>query len=361
MPNLMLPLITASGAVLRVFNLDFKSLWVDEALIFQFANGDIEHVLSQNALYNSYPPLFAILTSAVMNIGSSEWVLRIIPCLAGIAAIPMMYYLAKNFMPHIFAVFAALLVALSPSQIMYSQQVVVYSLTFLLAEIILFLFLRFLGRLAWQNSVFLGLAISVSVFMQYGLAILILSINILFLVRVARLEQPIKAVRLWALAQVMGLIAAYAVYHLSFKYQFIPGGFGADYLSPGYWDGTFRNLLQIAIFNTKDIFAFAYPMTFVIIIFVILGVIWIARGQDPMKKIWINDVIGAFRGHVRICNGQTLSLCRRPADNLPFPDGLRICGNRRFIPAWPEICSRHWNHLHRRADGSGRTKIHGAA
>ena len=316
-PVVAISLITAVGAVFRIYHLGFKSLWLDEALLVQFANGNLEHVLGHNAFYNSYPPLFAILVHEIMAIGTSEWILRAIPCLAGIAAIPMIYLLSRNFISHRFAFFSAVLVALSPNQIMYSQQVVAYSLTFLFAEINLCLFLRFLGRVTWQNALFLGLIIFISIFLHYGLAVLVLSINILFVMRVINMEQPAKAIALWSVAQAMGLIAAFAVYHYSFKYQFTPGGFGADYLHPGYWDGTFHNLVSIAMFNTKDIFGFAFPMSYLMIILVILGVIWVTQVEIPIRSgsimllvmpFWVTFILAVVRLYPYVGARQTVYL-----------------------------------------------------
>lgn len=284
-PVVAMGFITTIGAVLRIYNLGVKSLWVDEALLFQFANGDLEHVLRYNALYNSYPPLFAILLRAMLFIGDSEPVLRAVPCLAGIASIPVMYYLAKKFVSYPFALFAALLVALAPNQIMYSQQAVVYSTTFLLAEIIFIIFLRFLEKSTWQNFLFLSSIIFVSIFMQYGLAVLVLSVNIVFFIRVRKLHQPVRAAALWSFAQVIGLIAAYAVYHLSIKHQFASGGFGADYMRLGYWDGMIQHLLRMVILNTADIIGFAFPAAYLLTGFVIFGIIGIIRDRSPMKAI----------------------------------------------------------------------------
>ena len=293
-PIIALVFITAIGAALRIYNLGFKSLWVDEALLFQFANGNIDHVLSQNALYNSYPPLFAVLLHAILNIGTSEWILRLIPCLAGIVAIPVMYYLARNFVTHPFALFAALLVALSPNQIMYSQQVVAYSLTFLLAQVMLCMFLLFLRRATWRNSLLLGFVIFFSIWTHYGLAILCLAINIVFFIKIFRLDRPRRVLGLWLVAQTLGLLAVYGVYHLSLKHQFTPGGFGTDYLHSGYWDGSFQNLLSIAIFNTRDIFAFAFPLGYLLIIFAICGVIWLAKSKNPIKATALMALLVPF-------------------------------------------------------------------
>jgi hypothetical protein len=95
-----------------------------------------------------------------------------------------------------------------------------------------------------------------------------------------------RALVLWSGAQALGLLAVFAVYHLSLKYHFTPEGFGsAGSLSSAYWDGTLKSLFTIATLNTGNIFTFAYPLTHIIIALVIIGVIRIAMDKDPVKSV----------------------------------------------------------------------------
>jgi len=129
----IIAMITLGGALLRVFDLGDKSLWLDEAVMFRIADGNLGHVLAENVLRNSAPPLFAVLLAGVARLGSSEAALRSLACLAGITTIPAIYLLCRRWVAAPWALFGAFLVALSPTQIAYSQQVREYSLTVLLA------------------------------------------------------------------------------------------------------------------------------------------------------------------------------------------------------------------------------------
>jgi hypothetical protein len=337
-PIIALIFITVIGAFCEYIIWGFKSLWLDEAFQFHISNGTIGHILRYNALYNGAPPLYSLLINAMISIGTSEEILRTVSCLAGIASIPMMHYLTRQFTSHWLALLAAWLVALSPSQIMYSQQLREYSLAFLLTQAMLCAFMFFLRRLSWRTSLLFGLLSMVSICTQYGLALFVLALNIVFFVRVFRLDKPIKALGLWSVAQVLGLLAVFAVYHLSLKYHFTPKGFGAaSGLSSAYWDGTLESLFTIVTLNTRDIFTFAFPLTYLIIVLVIIGVIRIAMDKDRVKSVavWmlvtpmaITFIAALFRSYPYVGGRHTIFLS--PMIYLFVTLGISFLSNLRY-------------------------------
>jgi uncharacterized membrane protein len=277
-PTVLVSLITGLAALLRTYRLGAKSLWLDEALLYWFAHGDLEQVLEQNAAYNSAPPLFALLLHSVMSIGTSEEALRAISCVAGIAAVPAIYLLAREFVSKEWASFAAVLAAVAPSQIQYSQEVREYSLTFLLAIVMLLVFCRFLKRPTWGSALFLSLVVSFSLFTQYGLALLFFAINLVFFAALFRIDRPKHAMILWFAVLLVASVAVVAVYHLSLKHHWVPGGRAAYYLPDAYWNGSVRSLFRMAILNTETIFKFALP-TQLLILACGLGVVEVVRGE----------------------------------------------------------------------------------
>lgn len=215
-PLLLLPLITAFGAMLRIHHLGFKSLWADEATLFHIANGDIRHVLIENAAGNSAPPLFALLLSGVMHLSTSEAGLRAIACAAGVVAIPVIYALSRQFMTQLPAYFAALLVAITREQIHYSQQVREYSLAFLLATTLLLAFCLFIRKASWRTTLLLTAVGTLALFTQYGLAVLIISLNLIFLIFAWRSapQQHHRALFIWGVIQAFFCVVTISVYFL---------------------------------------------------------------------------------------------------------------------------------------------------
>jgi len=120
----------ALGCLLRIvqYLLD-RSLWMDEAY------------LSLNILHRSYAGLcraldyhqgapigFLLLEKSVVRFwGGSEYALRLLPLLAGIASVLMFYWLASKVLPPKAVPIAAGLFAISPPLIYYSAEVKQYS------------------------------------------------------------------------------------------------------------------------------------------------------------------------------------------------------------------------------------------
>src|SRR5512140_277449 len=96
-PFFVVGAITLVGALIRLYHLAYKPLWLDEAVLYWISNsGSVHSVLQQNALNNSAPPLFALLLSAIIKFGQSETALRVLPWIGGVAAIPAIFFLARQ-------------------------------------------------------------------------------------------------------------------------------------------------------------------------------------------------------------------------------------------------------------------------
>jgi len=250
--------ITLIGAILRLYHLGYKSLWVDEATLYWVSRGSFAEIISQNALNNSGPPLFAFLLNFISKIGDSELILRFIPFAAGTAAIPAIYFLSKQFLSRYAAYFCIFIVAIAKNQVVYSQYMREYSLAFLLATLLLIFFNRFLYMPNRKNCVWLTLICIISVFSQYGLALLILGLNLVFFVNLFFKTDQKNLLIKWIIIQLFVLCAVVVVYNLSLKYQMRAGGFGAYYLGHAYWDGSPRSFFKFAMVNTHSLFTFAY-------------------------------------------------------------------------------------------------------
>jgi uncharacterized membrane protein len=209
--------ITLFGALLRLYHLGFKPLWFDEAVLYWISNsGNIEQVIAQNAARNSAPPLFAILVNFTLKIGDSEMILRLFPWLGGVAAIPTVYFLSRQFVGRTCAYFTTLVAAITLTQVWYSQQLREYTLTFLAATIILALFYRQLRRPTWSNWLLMTLAMVVGIFLQYGLAMLVIALNLVCAIELWYAKGARKSLIIrWSAAQII-VLGAVALCHTDF-------------------------------------------------------------------------------------------------------------------------------------------------
>jgi len=135
---LILTLVTAAGAGLRLYKLGDKSLWVDEAISFALASTGNEPV--------EHPPLYFRLLGLTLDLVGSEeeWALRLLSALCGILAIPLIFFLGREAGDRWTGLVAALVLAFSPYHVQISQEARKYALLCLLA--LLFFLLQTVAR-----------------------------------------------------------------------------------------------------------------------------------------------------------------------------------------------------------------------
>jgi mannosyltransferase len=243
-------------------------------------------IITGNAHGNSAPPLYPLLTGLAIEFGSSEAVLRSVSWIAGVFSIPVVYLLSRLFIERIPAYFVCLLAAFSPTQVHYSQELREYSLTFLLAALAVASFIHFFRKPNWTTCFLMTLTFVAGAFVQYGVALLLVSLNGLFLLAfLVRREERSPLLRYWALVLSACALSAMLIYFISFSGQ---TRFGEErsplpgYLSRAYWDGTTKSFVRLLTTNTYDILRFAYPSD----LFVFLVIAGCAISVSPAKGLW---------------------------------------------------------------------------
>lgn len=143
----LLATITLLAALLRFYELGEWSFWIDEIYTLGHAQA---HYSSLEATIRNIPPrsnwipLSVMLTAATLNaLGTSEWSARLVAAIIGVISVPVLYFPVKRlFSPGVGAI-AALLLAVSPWHIYWSQNARFYTSLMLLYSLALFAF--FLG------------------------------------------------------------------------------------------------------------------------------------------------------------------------------------------------------------------------
>lgn len=123
-------LLLATG--LRLHELNADSLWGDEIFEARNAQRDLISILKGGSFANR--PIL-ILTHVFMLFGGEEFVVRFSYSAMGILGVAMVYVLGKTLFDDTTGIVAALLLAISPFHIRYSQEARSYSLTVLLVLI----------------------------------------------------------------------------------------------------------------------------------------------------------------------------------------------------------------------------------
>ncbi|MFQ6099687.1 MAG: glycosyltransferase family 39 protein [Anaerolineae bacterium] len=190
--------ITLLAAVLRLTHLGSKSFWFDECFTYTVTLASLKDSLSALLVAGIYSPLYFLLLRPVTALaGTSEYAFRFLSAAFGLLAVPVIYRLGLCLTGRATGVVAALLLALCPFHIWYSQDARTYApmLFFgLLAMERFILLLR--GRRKWGSF---ALCSALAYPMHY-IAFSLLYVQLVYLV--PRLRQT-RLVRRWFLAQVV--------------------------------------------------------------------------------------------------------------------------------------------------------------
>ncbi|MBN1867529.1 glycosyltransferase family 39 protein [Candidatus Sumerlaeota bacterium] len=150
--------IVLLGFGLRLAWLGTPSFWFDEVIQARTA---LEPSLAQSLtrVPADKPPLFYVLEYGVARLSTSEWALRLPSCLAGAAAVWVMWLVARLILDSRWAaLLAAGLLAVSPLHIQYSQEARPYAVSFLFALAGVYaLFAQFRHGGRWRALVWVAL------------------------------------------------------------------------------------------------------------------------------------------------------------------------------------------------------------
>ncbi|OQY32625.1 MAG: hypothetical protein B6I38_04390, partial [Anaerolineaceae bacterium 4572_5.1] len=147
--RLLMSLIALLGAALRLHNLTYHSIWFDEAVSIRWAQSSVSRILevSMNLVDDRLPPLYYLLLKWWGDAaGLSEFSARFPSVVFGVLLIPVVYALGRRLFGQWAGVLAALLTALNPFLIWYSQEARMYSLAVLLGTFGVLCFVFAIGR-----------------------------------------------------------------------------------------------------------------------------------------------------------------------------------------------------------------------
>jgi 4-amino-4-deoxy-L-arabinose transferase-like glycosyltransferase len=164
---LVLSAIVLLGFVLRFFDLGRESLWLDEAVTYYNTNstniGDV-----WTAAYNDRsPPLHFIALWGVRLLGSNEFWLRFPSACAGIITIIVIFFLAKEILNEKVGLISALLLAVSPFHIFYSQEARFYAFAVLFVAFSYYAFFRACKGREWYDWALFGVACAAAFYSHF--------------------------------------------------------------------------------------------------------------------------------------------------------------------------------------------------
>jgi 4-amino-4-deoxy-L-arabinose transferase-like glycosyltransferase len=144
-PRVWLLLIPLAAFALRLYRLGAASLWYDETVSLFLARQDLV-ALTRHTAGDIHPPLYYYLLHFWGQFaGWSEFSAAFLSLFFGVLLIALIYHVAQEWFDRQVASIAALLVAISPYNLGYSQEVRMYTLGATLGLASVFFFVRLLA------------------------------------------------------------------------------------------------------------------------------------------------------------------------------------------------------------------------
>ncbi len=163
-------LVVVVGAALRFFGISRQSMWYDE-LFTVFASMQSVPKIIETSSTDTSPPLFYLVESAVMQVfGKSEFAMRLVPALAGVLTIWVIYLVGKKLFNAKAAFWAATLFAVSYMPLRYAQEARAYSFLMLFAALGLLTLLRLAEKPGWPTAIAFSAVLVLTVYNHpYGI------------------------------------------------------------------------------------------------------------------------------------------------------------------------------------------------
>lgn len=192
--RLILVLLVILAFALRLYQLDYQSLWRDEVDAVLFARRDLSGLLPLFVRAGHNGPLYyLILHFWTRLVGDTEFSVRFLSLICGVLAVPLVFRLGWRWVGWRGSLVATLLCATSPYLIWYSQEGKMYALLFLSSLVSTYIYLLALDRNRIYLWAFYLLLTAASMYVHL-LAVLVVSFHfLLFLVTWPRYRPALKS------------------------------------------------------------------------------------------------------------------------------------------------------------------------
>ncbi len=239
---------------MRLFGLGAESIWLDEVTSLTIARMDLASVVAW-AAGDIHPPLYYLVLHFWLYLGESEYALRALSALVGIACVAVVYALATEMWDRKVGWWSALLLALSPLHIWYSQEARMYGMATTLS--LLSSYFLVLGLERQRASYWIGYVISavLAIYTHYFVLFVFLFQWVFALYWLCR-ERSGAGRRSWLTVQV--LVALLFLPWMPILYHQVTTG-GGGWVEKAIGRPTLSSLLDTWIHYSTGLFRQVYP------------------------------------------------------------------------------------------------------
>lgn len=168
--NKAIVIILIIGSFLRLFHLDFQSVWLDEIHTLNESNPKLSFSEVYDALLiaEPHPPLYFFIMNVIFKIfGYSTFVARLFSALIGIAGLYAIYLLGKEMFSKRVGIYAMILLSVNYFHIYYSQDARMYGLLFLTTTVSFFYLIRLIKTPTLKNTLIFGLVSTLMIYSHF--------------------------------------------------------------------------------------------------------------------------------------------------------------------------------------------------
>ena len=165
--NYILVSVLLMASFLRVYHIDFQSLWIDEINTMVEAKPMVTFAETYRSLsMDLQPPLYFYVLKYLFKVfGYTTLVLRLFSAALGIAGVLGVYLLGKELYNKKTGIYATLILGVNYFHIYYSQEARPYTFLFLFTTLAFYQLVKFIKSPSYKSALFYGIA---SCLMLYG-------------------------------------------------------------------------------------------------------------------------------------------------------------------------------------------------
>jgi uncharacterized membrane protein len=204
--------------ILRIYYLDYKSLWLDEATNVAMAE---KSILTWTF---AEPPLYYLILHFALAIGKSEIIIRFPSVIFGTLSIIPIYKIGTMLYSKKEGLVSAFLLAISPTSIIFSQDAKYYSLFLFLSLVTIYFFLKMDEKPTIGNKAIFLVSLILSFYTHYFIILLLITV---FIYKIAKSHNNKKQLYSFILLICIFLISISPIIH-QFTSQFISRSGGSN-------------------------------------------------------------------------------------------------------------------------------------
>jgi hypothetical protein len=187
---LFIAAIIALSVFFRMYHIATNDMWVDEANTVLNAEKDLSGIIS-SVRPDGSPPLYHFMLHYWMAFfGQTETAVRSLSALFGVLLVVSLFFVGRKLFSLRTGVYAALISAMAPIQIMYSQQVRMYSLLPLTSLVSMYFLVRYIQD-GTVNQIFWYAVSTVACMFTHHYGLMLLSAQAILVVCFGRLRKKL--------------------------------------------------------------------------------------------------------------------------------------------------------------------------